>query len=92
MAVTDHIITPTVGPDFNRRTTEAEFALGTVVMGTKNTGWIYVQAAGTIAAAGTCSVNTGTFVATAGAGPFTADTAFTAGQYGWVRQTAQVLA
>ena len=91
MAVTDFVTTPTVGPNFNRRTTTPEFDLGTVVTGTNNTGWIYGQASGAVAT-GTCTVKSSTFLITDAAGTFTADTAFADGEYGWVRQTAQVLA
>ena len=76
-----------IGPNFARRTTVPEFALGTVVQGDENASWIYVQATATVAT-GTCTVNATTFVVTDAAGTYTADVAFAAGEYGWVRQTA----
>ena len=91
MAVTDYAIDGTLGVDFNRRTTTAEFDLGQTSRGSKNTIWVYVQASGAVAT-GTCTVNGGTFLVTDAAGTFTADTAFADGEYGWVRQTAQLAA
>ena len=89
MAVTDFSTEPLAGANFNRRTTEREFPLGTVVHGTVNTIWIYVLASETVAT-GTCTV-TGTTLTDA-AGNFTADTAFASGEYGWVRRTTATVA
>jgi hypothetical protein len=89
MAVTDYSIAPVAGVNFNRRTTAKEFALGTVVHGTANTIWIYVQASENVAT-GTCTV-TGTTLTDTG-GNFTADTAFLSGEYGWVRRTTATVA
>lgn len=89
MATTDFCTTPTAGVNFNRRTTTAEFKLGTVVHGTVNTIWIYVLASESVAT-GTCTV-TGTTLTDTG-GNFTADTAFASGEYGWVRRTTATVA
>lgn len=88
MAVSDFCIAPYAGANFNRRTTEREFRLGTVAEGTANTIWIYVLASEAVAT-GTCTVNTSTFALTDTGGLYTADTAFASGEYGWVRKTAQ---
>lgn len=89
MATTDFSTEPMAGVNFNRRTTTKEFALGTVVHGTVNTIWIYVQASEAVAT-GTSTV-TGTTLTDA-AGNFTADTAFASGDYGWVRRTTATVA
>lgn len=91
MATTDFVQTPLVGVNLNRRTTDREHQLGTVVSGTNNTVWIYALASEAVAT-GTCTVNSFTFALTDAAGNFTADTAFASGEYGWVRQTAQEVA
>ena len=91
MAVTDYPISGEIGANFNRRTTTAEFALGQTARGTNNTVWIYVLANAAVGT-GTCTVNASTFVVTDAAGTYTADTAFAAGQYGWVRQNAALTA
>lgn len=88
MAVSDFSIASLAGANFNRRTTEREFQLGTVAHGTLNTIWIYVLASENVAT-GTCTVNTSTFALTDTGGIYTADTAFLSGEYGWVRKTAQ---
>ena len=88
MAVTDFCIEPAAGVNFNRRTADREYQLGTVRRGTANTVWIYVRAS-EIVATGTCTVNTSTFALTDAGGLYTADTAFASGEYGWVRKTTQ---
>lgn len=88
MATTDFCTEPAAGVNFNRRTTNKEFQLGTVRRGTNNTAWIYVLASENVAT-GTCTVNTSTFALTDTGGLYTADTAFVSGEYGWVRKTAQ---
>jgi len=90
MAVADHIATGPVGANFNLRTTDADFDIGTAAIGTNNTAWVYVKASGTIAT-GTCTVASSTFLATDASGAWTADTAFASGEYGWVRKTAQLV-
>lgn len=88
MADTDFMTCGPLGANYNRRTTEAEYDVGTTSRGTKNTAWIYVQASEAVST-GTCTVNTTTFALTDAAGEHTADTAFTSGEYGWVRATDQ---
>lgn len=91
MAVTDFMTYGPAGANFNRRTTEKEYALGTTARGSGNTAWIYVQASEAVAT-GTSTVNASTFLLTDAAGSHTADTAFASGEYGWVRLTAQDVA
>ncbi len=91
MAVSDFSQGALAGVNFNHRTTDRQYQLGTVVSGTNNTVWIYVLASEAVAT-GTCTVNSSTFALTDTGGNFTADTAFASGEYGWVRQTAQEVA
>lgn len=86
MATTDYATAPLIGANFNRRTTTAEFKLGTTARGTNNTAWVYVLASEAVT--GTCTVNTSTWALTDTGGNYTADTAFASGEYGWVRKTA----
>ena len=86
MTLPYHSITPIGGVHALRRDAEPLVAVGTVVLGTGNTTWIYGQA--TEAVTGTCTVNTTTFNITDAAGNHTAEAAFAANEYGWVRQTA----
>lgn len=91
MANTNYATTPLLGINFDRRTTDAEHDLGTAVIGNDDTIWLYVQASETVAT-GTCTVNTSTFALTDAAGNHTADVAFAANEYGWVRQTTKLSA
>ena len=88
MATTDHVTGGIVGANVNLRTASPTFQLGVTQRGTTNTAWIYVKASGTVAT-GTCTVASGTFLLTDASGPFTADTAFADGEYGWVHLTAE---
>lgn len=90
MANPYHAITPIAGFNATLRTAAPEVALGTVVLGDKDTIWVYGQA--TEAVTGTCTLNTSTFAITDAAGNHTAEAAFAANDYGWVRQTAPVSA
>ena len=82
---------PMAGAQANRRTSTPEFKVGTTNLDDSNRTFVYVgPATNAIAAAATCTV-TGAFAVTAAAGPYTADTAFAAGDYGWVRKTASPL-
>ena len=84
-------VTPIVGANTDRRTASPEFAVGTPTMARDNRTYVYVgPAANAIAAAATCTV-TGAFAVNATAGNYTADTAFAAGDYGWVRKTTSPL-
>lgn len=78
------------GGNTDRRTTEAEFKLGTPSLADDNTTWVYVQAAAAVAAAAVVILATD-FTITTGAGDYTAETAFEDGEYGWVQQTASPL-
>ena len=80
-----------LGVNFDRRTTSAEHALGETVIGNDDTIWLYGQATETVAT-GTCTINTSTWAITDAAGNHTADVAFVANEYGWVRQTAKLSA
>ena len=80
-----------VGANPLRRTTTPEFKVGTTNLDDSNRTFVYVgPATNAIAAAATCTV-TGAFAVNATAGNYTADTAFAAGDYGWVRKTASPL-
>ena len=84
-------VTPLIGANTDRRTTTAEFAVGTPLLARDNRTYVYVgPAANAIAAAATCTV-TGAFAVNATAGNYTADTAFAAGDYGWVCKTTSPL-
>ena len=78
--------TSLAGANFAERTTDPEFALGTVTFGDADTIWVYVQA-GESVATGTSTVDSA-FALTDAAGNYTADVAFAEDEYGWVRQTA----
>lgn len=77
------------GANSDRRTTTAEFKLGTPALDTDNRTWVYVKASEAVAT-GTCTVS-GAFALTDAAGTYTADTAFASGDYGWVRKTTSPL-
>jgi len=79
-----------VGANTARRTTEKEFNLGTPLISAENTTYVYVRATAAIAAAAVVTV-TGGFTASTGAGNYTAEQAFAANEYGWVRKTASPL-
>ena len=82
---------PMAGAQANRRTSTPEFKVGTTNLDDSNRTYVYVgPATNAIAAAATCTV-TGAFAVNATAGNYTADTAFAAGDYGWVRKTASPL-
>lgn len=82
-------VIPMVGAAAARRTTDREFKLGTTQLDDSNQTWVYVRASEAVAI-GTCTVS-GAFALTDAAGNYTADTAFAAGEYGWVRKTASPL-
>ena len=82
-------VIPMVGAAAARRTTTREFKLGTAQLDDSNQTWVYVQASEAVAT-GTCTVSAA-FALTDAAGNYTADTAFAAGEYGWVRKTASPL-
>jgi hypothetical protein len=80
-----------IGKTYSKRTLNAEFKLGTPSLSDQNDTFVYVQAPALIAAAATCTVSQATFIAASGAGTYTADTAFAAGEFGWVRKTTTPL-
>lgn len=84
-------VIPMVGAQDSRRTSTPEFDVGTAQLDDNNRTWVYVgPAANAIAAAATCTV-TGAFAVNNTAGNYTADAAFVAGEYGWVRRTTSPL-
>lgn len=84
-------VTPLAGSNTARRTTLAEYAVGTPMLARGNQTFVYVgPATNVIAAAATCTV-TGAFVVNNTAGTYTADDAFATNEYGWVRKTASPL-
>lgn len=85
MASTFNIL-PLIGIDFSLRTAEPDFGLGQPAIGNKSDTWVYVQAPA-IVPVGACAVAPATWFVSTGAGNYTADTAFAAGEYGWVRLT-----
>ena len=82
-------VIPMAGANFARRTTTKEFSLGTAQIDDANRTWVYVQAS-EVVATGTCTVSA-SFVLTDAAGSYTADVAFAANEYGWVRKTTSPL-
>ena len=85
------LVTGTIGANTDRRTQTAEFTVGLPALDNQNRSWVYVgPAANAIAAAATCTV-TGAFAVNNTAGNYTAETAFAAGDYGWVRKTTSPL-
>lgn len=77
-----------VGLDLEKRTTTAEFKLGSTVRADSSKVYIYVgPSTNAISAAATATV-TGAFVVNNTAGNYTADTAFATGEYGFIRKTA----
>lgn len=84
-------VTALVGANPSRRTQSREFLPGTAALDDQNRSWVYVgPAANAVAAAATCTV-TGAFAVNATSGSYTADAAFAAGDYGWVRKTTSPL-
>lgn len=83
------LVIPMAGANVARRTTTKEFTLGTAQIDDQNRTWVYVQAS-EVVATGTCTVS-GTFTLTDAAGSYTADVAFAANEYGWVRKTTSPL-
>lgn len=82
---------PMAGAQANRRTSTPEFKVGTTNLDDSNRTYVYVgPAANAIAAGAACTV-TDAFAVNASAGNYTADTAFAAGEYGWVCKTASPL-
>jgi hypothetical protein len=85
------IASPLVGANTDRRTTNAEFKVGTPCLAEGNRTYVYVgPSTNAITAAAACTV-TGAFVVNNTAGTYTADTAFATGDYGWVRKTTSPL-
>lgn len=84
--------TPTIGIDLNSSSTTAQFTLGTKVMGTQDTEWVYVIANGAISAGDICEITAaGTASRATTAGPRTSVTELGAAQnvfadleYGWI--------
>ena len=82
---------PLVGANPSRRTSTPEFKVGTTQLDDSNRTFVYVgPATNAISAAATCTV-TGAFAVNNTAGTYTADAAFAAGDYGWVRKTTSPL-
>ena len=82
---------PMVGASATRRTPNQEFALGTTQLDDQNRTYVYVRSNVAVAAAA-APVMSAAFLLTAGTGgTYTADAAFAAGEYGWVRKTTSPL-
>ena len=81
-----HAVTPILGFSTERRTTDAELALGTTITTSDGYAHVYVQANGAIAASQTdVTVNLSTFQASDGSGTYVNTAAFADNEYGWVR-------
>lgn len=84
-------VIPMVGANPDRRTSNREFDLGTAQIDDNNSTWVYVLAPAAVAAAAVVVLTQPAFTIATGAGNYTADTAFAAGEYGWVRKTTSPL-
>ena len=82
---------PMIGANPTRRTTTKEFALGTTQLDDQNRTWVYVIADLIVAAAAAPVMSAAFHLTAAAAGAYTADTAFAANEYGWVRKTTSPL-
>ena len=82
---------PMIGANPSRRTTTAEFKLGTTQLDDSNRTWVYVVADLVVAAAAAPVMSATWHLTAATAGAYTADTAFASGEYGWVRKTTSPL-
>ena len=85
------LVIPMAGANVARRTTTKEFALGTAQIDDQNRTWVYVQADVAVAAAAAPVVSATFHLTAATGGSYTADTAFAANEYGWVRKTTSPL-
>ena len=74
--------------DLDARSDKSDHNLGDVALASDDSIYVYCQASEAVT--GTCTLDTGTYLLTDAAGNFTADVAFAANEYGWVRQTAKV--
>lgn len=82
-----HSTSPILGVNFDERTADAKFALGTTTQGSDGYDYVYVQANGAIAASQTDITVSGAFQASdGGAGTYVSSAvAFADNEYGWVR-------
>lgn len=85
-----HAITPVLGFDPDRRTTDPDHSLGTTVIGSDGYPYVYVQAGGAIAASQTDVAVNGSFSATDGTGTYVNTIAFASGEYGFVKSPVLV--
>ena len=74
--------------NLDARETSPDHNLGDVALASDDSIYVYCQASEAVT--GTCTLNTTTYALTDAAGNHTADVAFAANDYGWVRQTAKV--
>lgn len=82
---------PMAGAQANHRTSTPKFKVGTTNLDDSNRTFVYVgPAANAITAAAKCTV-TDAFAVNNTTGDYTADAAFAAGEYGWVRKTTSPL-
>ena len=85
------LVIPMAGANLARRTTNKEFTLGTAQIDDANRTWVYVQADVAVSAAAAPVVSATFHLTAATGGSYTADAAFAANEYGWVRKTASPL-
>jgi hypothetical protein len=93
MAQSFYLNSSSIGVDLNNGSATALFAVGTHVLGTNGTEWVYVQAATSINGNTMVAFNSGTFTCgmasgndllTGGSQLATAQTSISAQAYGWV--------
>jgi len=82
---------PIIGANSTRRTTSSEFKPGTACLDDQNRTWVYVGPASSAVTSGSACSLTTAFVVSSTSGSYTADAAFTSGDYGWVRKTTSPL-
>ena len=70
------------------RSQKPDHNLGDVALASDDSIHVYCRASEAVT--GTCTLDTNTYLLTDAAGNFTADAAFAANDYGWVRQTEKV--
>jgi len=85
------LTTPLVGANTDRRTQTQEFDLGTAAIDNQNRTWVYVIADVAVPAANAPVMSAAFHLTANSGGSYTADTAFAANDYGWVRKTTSPL-
>lgn len=85
-------VIPMVGVNLTKNDSTQQRALGTAMIDDRNQTWVYVSCPGAAINAGTVVIlTTPAQTIAAGAGAYTADYAFAAASFGWVRKTTSPL-